>query len=203
MRDFDFLFNEEGNVATGREVVVVPEDYWYTMKKKVIANIAGYRPYYTDGTPDPSNDEVDESCYIEVYGDVDDTQVRLCNLYEFDRIEGVKKLYDGNEVEIIGSYEDADGCEYYAFMFNDELRFEETCFLDERRRISELNEDELKKFYERCTHGSMLLSDYHNNLGIEINEASAYADAWLEDVETGCYKDTFEDYCQWVSNLYA
>ena len=201
MRDFDFLFNEEGNVREGLEVVVLPEDAWYYGPK--IVKLAGFRPYWTDGSPDPSNDEVNEWCYIEVEGDIDDPQVRLSDLFEFKRLENVKKLYMGEEVEILGSYEDDNEDEYYAFMLREELKFEDSCLLEEKREIWDLNDEELEWFYKHCTHGSIYLSDYHNNLGIDIQEASGYAEMWIEDVESGEYKDTFEDYCEWASYLCA
>ena len=89
MRNFDWIFNAEGKVAEGKECVFdnVSYDDWYMYKSKVVT-LAGYRPYYTDGTLDPKNDEVNEWCYIgveeSVYGDY---QLSLNYLFELEEAE--------------------------------------------------------------------------------------------------------------------
>lgn len=85
MRTFDFLYNADGKIAEGREVVYYPTKNWYDEPK--IVTLAGYNPYFTDGQPDPKNaDECEEWCQIEVCGDVDDSQIRLEDLYELKKV---------------------------------------------------------------------------------------------------------------------
>ena len=85
MRNFDWIFNAEGKVAEGKECVYgEPGNYWnwYDNNPQVVT-LAGYRPYYTDGTPDPKNDEVNELCYIETNEYVgDECQLPLNYLFE-------------------------------------------------------------------------------------------------------------------------
>ena len=53
MRNFDWIFNAEGKVAEGKECVYdncSSYDWdWYLNKPQVVT-LAGYRPYYIDGT---------------------------------------------------------------------------------------------------------------------------------------------------------
>ena len=77
MRTFDFLYNADGKIAEGKEVVYYPTDNWYDEPK--IVTLAGYDPYYTDGSPDPKNaDECEGWCQIEVCGDVDRYDLKIC-----------------------------------------------------------------------------------------------------------------------------
>lgn len=47
MRTFDFLYNADGKIAEGKEVVYYPTKNWYDEPK--IVTLAGYNPYFTDG----------------------------------------------------------------------------------------------------------------------------------------------------------
>ena len=199
MRTFDFLYNADGKIAEGKEVVYYPTDNWYDEPK--IVTLAGYDPYYTDGSPDPKNaDECEGWCQIEVCGDVDDSQIRLEDLYELKKYEGeASLLYNGWEIEIIGTFEYIEGETKYAFKVGDVLKFEDEEYLEERKELSDLNEEQLEWFYNHCVHRSIYISDYQNNLGIEVNEASDIADLWgyynyNEDVE-----DTFDNFKDWVA----
>ena len=65
MRKFDWIFNAEGKVAEGKACVYDNRSSshwdWYWNKPQV-TTLAGYRPYYIDGTPDPKNEEVNKWC---------------------------------------------------------------------------------------------------------------------------------------------
>ena len=106
MRNFDWIFNAEGKVAEGKECVFdnASYDYWYLHKPKVVT-LAGYRPYYTDGTHDPKNDDVNELCYIEVqeavYGDY---QLSLNYLFELEEADEKEVMYDCEMYEVRGKY---------------------------------------------------------------------------------------------------
>lgn len=107
MRNFDWIFNAEGKVAEGKACVYCePCNYlnWYDNKPQVVT-LAGYRPYYTDGTPDPKNDEVNEWCYIETNEYVrDECQLSLKYLFELEEAEEEEVLYDGRMYEVRGKY---------------------------------------------------------------------------------------------------
>ena len=90
MRNFDWIFNAEGKVAEGKECVY--DDY---SDEPQVVTLAGYRPYYTDGTPDPKNDEVNELCYIETNEYVrDECQLSLNYLFEREEAEEKEVMYD-------------------------------------------------------------------------------------------------------------
>ncbi len=201
MRTFDFLYNADGKIAEGKEVVYYPTKNWYDEPK--IVTLAGYNPYFTDGQPDPKNaDECEEWCQIEVCGDVDDSQIRLEDLYELKKYEGeANLLYNGCEVEIIGTFEYIEGETKYAFKVCDVLKFEDEEYLEERNELSDLDEEQLEWFYNHCVHGSIYISDYQNNLGIEVNEASDIADDWFDYLYNEKKENTFEEFKNWVASL--
>lgn len=198
MRTFDFLYNADGKIAEGKDVVYYPTDNWYDEPK--IVTLAGYDPYYTDGSPDPKNaDECVEWCQIEVFGDVEDSQIRLGDLYELEKYDGeASLLYNGWEIEIIGTFGYIEEETMYAFKVGDVLKFEDEVELEERQELSDLNEEQLEWFYKHCTHGSIFLSDYQNSLGIEVHEASNIAELWLDCIDNDEKENTFEEFKNWV-----
>ena len=108
MRNFDWIFNAECEVAECKDCVYdnsSSSDWdWYWNKPQVVT-LAGYRPYYTDGTPDPKNDEVNEWCYIETNEYVrDECQLSLKYLFELEEAEEEEVLYDGRMYEVRGKY---------------------------------------------------------------------------------------------------
>lgn len=199
MRTFDFLYNADGKIAEGREVVYYPTDNWYDEPK--IVTLAGYNPYFTDGQPDPKNaDECWGWCQIEVCGDVDDSQIRLEDLYELKKYEGdASLLYNGQGVEILGTFEYIEGETKYAFKVGNVLKFEDEEYLEERKELSDLNEEQLEWFYKHCVHGSIYISDYQNNLGIEVHEASNIADDWFDYLYNDEKENTFEEFKNFVA----
>lgn len=198
MRTFDFLYNAEGKIAKGKEVVYYHTDNWYDEPK--IVTLAGNNPYYTNGSPNPKNaDECVEWCQIEVCGDVDDSQIRLEDLYELKKYEGeASLLYMGNEVEIIGTFEYIEGVTKYAFKFGGDVEFEDEVFFEERCELSDLTEGNLEWYYNNCTHGSIYLTDYRNPIGIEVHEASNIADDWFDYLYNEEKENTFEEFKNWV-----
>ena len=199
MRTFDFLYNADGKIAEGREVVYYPTDNWYDEPK--IVTLAGYNPYFTDGQPDPKNaDECEEWCQIEVSGDVDDSQIRLEDLYELKKYEcEASLLYLGQEIEVIGTFEYIEGKTKYAFKVGDDVKFEDEDELEERCDLSDLSEENLEWYYNHCLSGSIYLTDYHNHLGIEIHEASDIADLWEYYIYNEDVEDTFDNFKDWVA----
>ena len=201
MRTFDFLYNADGKIAEGKEVVYYPTDNWYDEPK--IVTLAGYDPYYTDGSPDPKNaSECVEWCQIEVCGEVDDSQIPLRDLYELKKYDGeANLLYNGWEVEIIGTFEYIEGETKCIFKFNNDTKVEDLVLLEERCKLTDLNEEQLEWFYNHCVHGSIYISDYQNNLGIEVHEASNIADDWFDYLYNDEKENTFEEFKNWVASL--
>ena len=201
MRPFDFLYNADGKIAEGKEVVYYPTDNWYDEPK--IVTLAGYDPYYTDGSPDPKNaSECVEWCKIEVCGEVDDSQIPLRDLYELKKYDGeANLLYNGWEVEIIGTFEYIEGETKCIFKFNNDTKVEDLVLLEERCKLTDLNEEQLEWFYNHCVHGSIYISDYQNNLGIEVHEASNIADDWFDYLYNDEKENTFEEFKNWVASL--
>lgn len=182
MKDFAWLFDESGNVCKGRKCILEFEDSWGLTSYKVV-ELAGYRPYYTDGTPDPKNDEVNEWCWIEVDGDVDDSQVSLDKLYPFTTFEQpVSLLYNGYVCKCIGSFENDDDDTFFIVKDGYEFKVYEGYELDEIHSIEDLSEDECRKLASEVGRGSIYLSDYRNSFGIPSYEMSAICDSYYEDL---------------------
>ena len=120
MRNFDWIFNAEGKVAEGKECVYDNRSSshwdWYWNKPQVTP-LAGYRPYYIDGTPDPKNDEVNKWCYIEVEKAVcGDFQLCLNYLFELEESEEKEVMYDGMMYDVRGKYINDEGDEKYGLI---------------------------------------------------------------------------------------
>lgn len=198
MRTFDFLYNANGEIDAGKEIVYYPTDNWYAEPR--IVTIAGYDPYYTDDSPDPKNaDECWEWCQIEVYGNPYESQIPLRDLYELKKYDGeANLLYNGWEVEIIGTFEYIEGEIKCIFKFNNDIKVEDLVLLEERCKLTDLSDEKLKWFYEHCAHCSMYYSDYQNDVGIEIHEASNIGEMWCNYVDDEDIKDTFENFKEWV-----
>ena len=201
MRTFDFLYNADGKIAEGKEVVYYPTDNWYDEPK--IVTLAGCNPYFTDGQPDPKNaDECVEWCQIEVYSNPYESQIPLGDLYELKKYDGeANLLYNGWEVEIIGTFEYIEGETKCIFKFNNDTKVEDLVLLEERCKLTDLNEEQLEWFYNHCVHGSIYISDYQNNLGIEVHEASNIADDWFDYLYNDEKENTFEEFKNWVASL--
>lgn len=110
-------------------------------------------------------------------------------------------MYNGCEAEIIGTFEYIEGETKYAFKVCDVLKFEDEKYLEERKELSDLNEEQLEWFYKHCVHVSIYISDYQNNLGIEVNEASDIADDWFDYLYNEEKENTFEEFKHWIASL--
>lgn len=191
---YDFLYDSNGKIAKGREVVYHPTDE--DAGEPEIVRLAGYRPYYRDDSPDPMcAEECCEWCYIEVDGDLSDSQVCLEDLYALKKFDYEGDfLYCGEEIEVIGTFKIFGDTTKYVFKIDDIVKFVDEEDLEERKNLSDLDDSELKWFYSHCLHGSMYLEDYRNTLGIEVHEASDIADDWWEHIEEDGADKTFKEF---------
>lgn len=168
-----------------------------------VVTIGEYKPYYTDGTPDPTPEEYDERCFVEIegYTSYDESQVALRSLLPIiEEKNGKKVLYCGNEVKVFGADEDND---YYVIETDGKLKVVNADEVDVIRHIPELSRRELQELRKQISVGSIYLSDYYNTLGVPKEEASSYAEGYLdylqeefgEDWESHDTPEMFDYYC--------
>lgn len=204
MRNFDWIFNAEGKVAEGKACVY--DNYsssdcdWYWDKPQVVT-LAGYRPYYTDGTPDPKNDEVNERCYIEVEEEVfGEFQLSLNYLFELEEAEEKEVLYDGRMYEVRGKYINDEGDERYVLIDNSEYLFVDKDDIQERHDVNLLDEEGYKTLFNEIIRGSIFLSDYKNSVGCTCDDACNFCEnyyEWLQE-EYGYYADEHDNIESWL-----
>lgn len=182
MRTFDWIFDKDGKVNEGLECIYDREEYWYDFYEDIVPQVvtlSGYRPYYTDGTPDPTNDEVNELCWIEC--DID--QLCLNDLFPIIPSDKEEVLYNGVVVKVLHKYINRYGESKYML---DVKRFNGTNItideddIEECRSIDELNEDDMRKLFSQITRGSINYCDYHNTLGVPCSEAMDFCDGYYE-----------------------
>ena len=197
MRNFDWIFNAEGKVAEGKACVY--DDY--SVEPQVVT-LAGYRPYYTDGTPDPKNDEVNEWCYIEVqeavYGDY---QLSLNYLFELEEAEEKEVMYDCEMYEVRGKYYDCLGDEQYVLIYNNtKYLFVDKDDIQERHDVNSLDEEGYKTLFKEICRGSIYLSGYRNSVGCTCEDACNFCESyyeWLQE-EYGDDADNLDNLESWL-----
>ena len=185
MRNFDWIFDAEGNVAKGKECVYSTDWDWYYNNARIVT-LAGYRPYYTDGTPDPENDEVNELCYIEVEEDTcGECQLSLNYLFELKEAEEKEVLYDGKMYEVRGKYINDEYDEKYVLIDkNTKYLFVDKDDIQERHDVNSLDEESYKTLFNEISRGSIYLSGYRNSVGCTCEDVCEFCDCyydWLQD----------------------
>lgn len=183
MKKFDWIFNSEGEVAKGKECVYDNVDYddWYWNYPKVVT-LAGYRPFYEDGTPDPENDEVNELCYIGTFGDVrGECQIRLDYLFEIEDADEDEVLYYGEMYKVRGKYTNNYPNEKYILIDkNTEYLIVDKDEIQERHDIYSLDEEGYKTLFNEISRGSIYLSDYTNSVGCTCDDVCSFCEGYYE-----------------------
>ena len=205
MRNFDWIFDAEGKVAEGKECVYgEPGNYcnWYDNKPQVVT-LAGYRPYYTDGTPDPKNDEVNELCYIETNEYVgDECQLSLNYLFELEEAEEKEVMYDCEMYEVRGKYINYEEEEKYVLIDkNTEYFFIDKDDIQERHDVDSLDEEGYKTLFKEICRGSIYLSGYRNSVGCTCEDACNFCESyyeWLQE-EYGDEADNMDNIEMWLT----
>ena len=205
MRNFDWIFNAEGKVAEGKACVYgEPCNYlnWYDNKQQVVT-LAGYRPYYTDGTPGPKNDEVNERCYIETNEYVrDECQLPLNYLFELEEAEEKEVMYDCEMYEVRGKYINYEEEEKYVLIDkNTEYFFVDKDDIQERHDVDSLDEEGYKTLFKEICRGSIYLSGYRNSVGCTCEDACNFCESyyeWLQE-EYGDDADEHDNLESWLN----
>ena len=205
MRNFDWIFNAEGKVAEGKACVYCePCNYlnWYDNKPQVVT-LAGYRPYYTDGTPDPKNYEVNELCYIETNEYVgDECQLPLNYLFELEEAEEKEVMYDCEMYEVRGKYINYEEEEKYVLIDkNNEYFFVDKDDIQERNDVNLLDEEGYKTLFKEICRGSIYLSGYRNSVGCTCEDACNFCESyyeWLKE-EFGDDDDEHDNLESWLT----
>lgn len=149
-------------------------DYWTDEK---LVTIGEYKPYHTNDLPDPTPDEYDETCFVEIVEDINgESQIPLGALIPFIAEES-EILYCSEIVKVIGHDEDD---EYRVIEIDGETKVVSADETDEIRSIFDLDKSELEKLRLEFCLGSCYLSDYNNSFGIPNKELSDYADWYWE-----------------------
>ena len=204
MRNFDWIFNAEGKVAEGKACVYgEPGNYWnwYDNNPQVVT-LAGYRPYYTDGTPDPKNDEVNERCYIETNEYVrDECQLPLNYLFELEEAEEKEVMYDCEMYEVRGKYINYEEEEKYVLIDkNNEYFFVDKDDIQERNDVNLLDEEGYNTLFKEISRGSIYLSDYRNSVGCTCEDDCNFCESyyeWLQE-EYGDDADEHDNLESWL-----
>ena len=205
MRNFDWIFDAEGNVAKGKECVYDnPNSGCWDWKydKPQVVTLAGYRPYYTDGTPDPKNDEVNECCYIETNEYVrDECQLSLNYLFELEEAEEEEVLYDGEMYEVRGKYiNDEEDEKYVLIDKNTEYLFVDKDDIQERNDANSLDEESYKTLFNEIRRGSIYLCHYKNSVGCTCEDVCDFCDCYYDwlDEEFGELADEHDNLESWL-----
>lgn len=174
-------------IKPGNKVVYLPENYisgWFNETLPQVVTIGEFRPYYTDGTPDPTPDEYDETCYVEIEEDINgDSQIPLRKLYPIIPEKDERYvIVDGKSCRMIG-FVDCDDEDYSVVDFEEEERVVDITEWQEMRSISDLSFDELIGLRKEICIGSIYLADYKNSYGIDENECCGEAEAFAEYID--------------------
>ena len=143
-----------------------------------IATIGKYKPYYTDGSADPTPEQYDETCQVEVYSEIGETfQVRLETLLPIIKPEVDKMvIYSDVACDLIGrSYYG-----YFVIKLDGNMIVTNEGDVHEVRNIDDLSHDELKELRDEIVIGSCFIADYRNSFGIDPNLLSNYCDNYLD-----------------------
>lgn len=183
-------------IKAGNKVLYVPynENWWiayWAEVKPMVVTIGEYRPYYTDGTPDPKPDEYEGCCLVEVEEPLEECQLRLDRLFPIEQKDG-EVLYEGKVYDVYGYATGSGDCDYdndttYCILKDgDELRVVEEDDVHSPRTIEELSHDELMRLHGDICRGSMYYDDYRNTVDVPDGVAMQ---AW-EDF----YNELYEEY---------
>lgn len=201
-------------IKSGMKVAFIPQCYgpFYGWKVNVdpkVVTIGEYKPYYTDGTPDPKPEEYDYSCYVEIEEDVaGETQIQLDELFAIIPEEKeTLVVYDTNVCKLIGKVDSA--IDNYCVIDNDgDWIIVDKDDIQVMRTIDDLSYDELKQLWTEIRPGSIYLSDYTNTLGVSAEDAEVACETYGEETGwsydddwDGKYNDP-EKFAEYYTNIY-
>ena len=196
-------------IKPGNKVAFIPQSYhpfwgWdYSVDPKVVT-IGEYKPYYTDGTPDPTPENYDAYCFVEIEEDIHgESQIQLDELFGIKLSEEeVYAIWGTDRCKVVGKV-DSEVENYYILESDGEWEVVDADECEIERDISELSFDELCELRKEISLGSIYLSDYQNSFGIDVHKLSGYAEGYEESLyeeygEEWAEHDTpelFAEYC--------
>ena len=186
-------------IKPGNKVAFIPQSYhpfwgWdFSVNPKVVT-IGEYNPYYTDGTPDPTPQNYDAYCFVEIEEDIHgETQIQLDELFGINLSEEeVFVIWGTDRCKVIGKV-DSEVENYYILESCGEWIIVDADECEIERDISELSFDELCELRKEIYLGSLYLSDYENSFGIDVNVASDYAEGFICSLQDE-YGEEWEKY---------
>lgn len=175
-------------IKKGNKVAFIPSYDrifgWGCDVEPQVVTIGEYRPYYTDGSPDPKPEEYNAYCYVEIEEDVaGECQMKLGELYAIIPEKEEKTAVWGTDIcKIVGSVDCLED-DYYVLEDDGELKVvpESDFYLE--RDIRDLSEDELKELRKEIRVGSLFISDYENSFGVNPDYLCAVCEGYLEYLE--------------------
>lgn len=202
-------------IKPGEKVIFVPEEYedykfWLCQTGPEVVTIGSYRPYYTDGSPDPKPEDYMPWCCVEIESETKcgETQPRLYSLLPIVKEEKTV-VYDGKDYETYGysgEIEDENIEEKRFVVLKTDDGFMVVPFEDveEVHTIDELTYEQLVQLRGQICVGSVYLADYKNTFGVTMDEVCSVADSY--DVylgEDADVKDTPEEFASYVCDMYG
>lgn len=166
-----------------------------------VVTIGEYPVYYTNGDPDPTPDEYNECCQVEVEGDLEDPQVRLeCLLPIIKLDEPTNCIFDTKLCNLIGYDEDE---EFAVIEYEDEWHVVDSDDIVIERDFYDLDFSELKKLRGEISIGSIYISDYKNSFGVLPEYLLEECDSYIEAIENELCEDDKEWYDYDTPELFA
>lgn len=185
-------------IKPGNRVIFYPMSFEWANNFDVdaqVVEISEYRPYYRDGSPDPTPEQYDESCYVEITGDVrDEAQIRLEDLFPIEPCDE-KFVYCGQEYKCIGKN---DELEMIVLKDGDDFIVCNEDAAEELRDVYDLDREELCRLFNKCGIGSIYLADYENDLGITRCQACDILEAYADSVEWDDDLMRPNDFADWI-----
>lgn len=73
-------------IKPGNKVIFYPQSFdWDWTAEQKIVTIGEYKPYFRDGSPDPTPENYDDSCYVEIVESIcGERQIRLEDLFPIE-----------------------------------------------------------------------------------------------------------------------
>ena len=128
------------------------------------------------------------------------------------------KWYDDDEIPTPNDENITENPQWFEWIVRDEKDHTNYWYcdcedLEEIRKITDLNTEELKKLRNQICIGSIYVSDYNNTLNVPANEVSDYSDSYIEHLfelagegatlDDAYEKDSAEEFAYYIENIAA
>ena len=168
-----------------------------------LVEISDYHPYFTNGLPDPTPEEYDSLCMVEVYSEQDGPiQVYFAQLLAVIKPdEDLTCIYKNESCQVIG-YDPTK--EYYVIEYMEDTIVRSSFQIQIERDIDDLTFDELKELRDQICVGSIYTFDYQNKFGVNPKVVCEFSDSYIEDLyqifheDAGSEFDTSEAFANFI-----